>query len=474
MTSPRSMCSARHDPDDDRAELSAVGGELTRPVEIATGVTLTWDPAQPYHCVDVDVPDEARLREWSVAPVDTLPWLRLAATTVLDRLLYLPLDRSLLDAELAAAQLAAARTLSAGEPARERLVRKALVGARTAAGGVVAYLEGLSSDRRRLPSALVAGVDMLIRSYAELAAEVHEFDSTLDAVVEAGHGLASVECSTRPTSPAVVAPAVTEPTQRGVTQVDPRSIPARVLQFGPTCDTAEISVVPVREDAGPAVRIGVDAFFPTPTSDETVDVGVRLVDHRSGKIRGWGVLARPRSFGAATASDGTRPRFEGRVALPASLAAGDVRVDLFDVTEGKPPTRAEDCDLRRARRATLFLAGWRALVVDVRLWGVRAEPAARLREIVSRLTDDCADVADGPLWSGGPALSELTRLVEAGDRTLTSRVREASMPTGSPTHDGDSVDVVETVSGPGDLLTAEVAAAYDRSRPSLDADRRGQ
>jgi hypothetical protein len=441
---------------------SAAGGELESPAEVVPGVTVTWDPALPHRCVDVVVPKAGdRDPVAGLAEVDRLPWLRLAAVTVLDRLLYVPLDRSLLDAEVAAAQLAAAGTLSNAEPFRELLVRRALVSARAASHGVVANLERLAADDRRPPSILTKALATLARCYAALAGEVREFDASLAGVTDAWHRLDSIECTGSYGRRRVDPPAVAGPTRRGSAQIDPRSVPARVLRFGPTSDAAEISVDAVRGGAGPAVRVRVDAFSNVPSPDEAVDLGVRLIDRRSGKIRGYGVLGQP------PGEEGRR-HFEGLVSLPPSLSAPDVRVDLFGVTGAAAPAPAGSSELRRARRATLFLSDWRALVADVRLWGVRTAPAARLRAIVRRLAGDDADGADGPLWSGGPTRAQLLSLVELGDRALTGLLRGGRPRGGSiavPGDDGGAAAVVAAVSGPGDLLAAEVAAAYERSRP---------
>lgn len=448
---------------------SAAGGELESPAEVAPGVTVTWDPALPHRCVDVVVPKAGdRDPVAGLADVDRLPWLRLAAVTVLDRLLYVPLDRALLDAEVAAAQLAAAGTLSDAEPFRELLVRRALVGARAASPGVVANLERLAADDRRPPSVLTKALATLARCYAALSSEVREFDASLAVVTDAWHRLASIECTGSYGRRRVDPPAVAGPTRRGSAQIDPRSVPARVLRFGPTSDAAEISVDAVRGGAGPAVRVRVDAFSNVPSPDEMVDLGVRLIDRRSGKVRGYGVLGQPTEHRPATPAEDGRRQFEGLVSLPPSLSAPDVRVDLFGVTGAPAPAPAGSSELRRARRATLFLSDWRALVADVRLWGVRTAPAARLRAIVRRLAGDDADAADGPLWSGGPTRAHLMSLVELGDRALTGLLRARRPRGGSiaiPGDDGGAAAVVAAVSGPGDLLAAEVAAAYERSRP---------
>jgi hypothetical protein len=409
--------------------------DLERPVEVVPGITVGWDPVHPRRCGDVDLPDDAEVR--TRAGADHLPWLRLAAVTVLDRLLYLPLDRSLLDAELAAARLVAARTLDDDEPVRELLVRRALVGARSASRGVVAYLERLGDHGRRPPPVLTAALTPLIDCYAALAGEVRGLDAALGAVLGSWRRLCALERATTRGRATIAPPVTTVPAVGGAAQIDPRWVPARVLRFGPRPDTAEIGVDPVQTGTGPAVRVRVAAFSTATARDEVADVGVRLVDRGSGAVHGYGLLGRPADA-----------RFEGLVPLPTPLAVSDVRVEVFDVAGDPPPL--DGCDVTRVRRATLFLSDWRALAADVRLWGERVGPAARLGAIVRRLSDDHVDGADLDLWSCGPSNSRVARLVELDDRTLGARLRSGR-------------GVVAAASGPGDLLAAEVAAAYDRS-----------
>lgn len=418
-------------------------GELQHPVEVTPGVTVTWDPAHPHRCVDVTVDHgDAGAR---VQGVDRAQWLRLAAVAVLDHRLYLPLDRDLLDAELAAAQLAAARTLDAAEPAREVLTGRALVGARRASRGVVAQLERFVAEDRRPPPALGSSLSTLVRCYAALSGEVRGFDGALAGVTGMWRRLGTVDRSPL-RGRRVVPPTPVEPVHDGTAQIDPRSVPARVLRLGPTVDAAEIAVDPVRGEDGAAVRVRVDAF---PAASRG-DVGVRLVDRRSGEIRGYGVLGSPPG----------EHGYQGVVALPASLTAADVRVDVFG-TAADPPGPAACEELRRVRRATLFLSGWRALVADVRLWGVRAAPVERLRAMARQLADD----ADGPLWSRGPTPSHLRLLTELGDWALAGLVRRGSArPVTIAGDHGGAAAVLAAVAGPGDLLAAELAAAHERSR----------
>ncbi|MGH3613972.1 MAG: hypothetical protein ACRDRK_15555 [Pseudonocardia sp.] len=449
MTSRADCGGERHtsrDPQFAPSSVSTVHRGLAYPAEVAPEIFVRWDPLLPDRCIELILPDDTdpavRTR---AAALDRRPWLRLAAVTVLDRQLYLPLDRSLLDAEAAAARLDAARTLGDDNPVREVLIRKALVGARAASRGVIGRLEHLAAGGRRPPPALAAALDPVIRCYAVLSGEVRELDTALAGVGEAWHRLCTLGRAAVRGRGTIAPPATAAVAAGGTDQIDPRSVPARVLMFGPTPDSAEISVDPVHADAGAAVRVRVAAFSGT----EAVDVGVRLIDRRSGAVRGYGLLGQPVAL---------RPplHFEGLVSLPPSLPASHVRVELFDAA-GDPPV-ADGSELRRVRRAALFLSEWRALVADVRLWGLRAAPAIRLEATVRRLVDD---LADEPLWCGGPSRTHLLGLVELGDRTLTDQLR-----AGDAGESPDGGGIVRAVFGPGDLLAAEVAAAYDRARPT--------
>lgn len=451
MALPASTCGARLlclDPVAGRSRRSVNHGELEYRAVVAPEVTVTWDPADPRRCVDFVGPQGMHL-----ADVDRGPWLRLAGVIVLDQRLYLPLNRSLLDAEVAVAQLAAATTQTVADPIREFLTRKALFGARRASRGVVAYLRRFVADDRRPPPALAASVGMMARGYASLSEEVQGFDAELTAVTAAWRRVAAIERATERV-PTIVAPAAPPPRRPGVAQIDPRWVPARVLRLGPTEATAEIRVEPVVTRGGTALRISVDAFDDQPRHDLT-DLEVRVIGHRSGQLRGSGLL------GWQT----DEHQFACTVTLPDSVSVPDVQIDVFGAA-GPGNAATDHGELRRARRATLFLADWRALVADVRLWGMRAAPTTRMRAIVRRMSDEQSGI-DRPLWSGGPSRSNLECLAELGDRALTAMLRKAATSgrvTAIPGDDGGAAAVAASVSGPGSLVAAELAAAFERSR----------
>jgi hypothetical protein len=428
-------------------------GELEFDAEVAPGITVTWDPATPRQCVAVSVARTADTETTTSAGysavADRTPWLRLAAVTTFDHRLYLPLNRSLLDAEIASAQMAAARTLSRLEPVRDHLVDQALVRARRAARGVVHYLDRFVAAGRRPPAPLRTALEMLGESYTVLAEEVDDHDADLAAVAEAAHRLALVA----PPSGRVdadVEVAAAEPAPSGVAQIDPRLLPARVLRLGPDVDAAEIDVVLVELRGRPAVQVRVPSFGPLPRSVDVPDVGVRLMDRRTGHVHGLGMLGLAFDEG----------HFEGTLSLPGSVSADDVRVQLHDGSLPPPVTSMHGAELRRARRATLFLAGWRGLFADARLRGPGARPAARLQAVVRTLAAE----TEGALWAGGPSLAHLSRIAELGDRKLAVLLRSAGLvaPAEIAGDDGAAAAVVNCVAGPGDLLAAEMAAAYDR------------
>jgi hypothetical protein len=436
----------------ERSPARDVRGELEFDADVAPGVTVTWDPATPRHCVAFSVDTDVDVAAEPSAVADRAPWLRLAAVTMLDNRLHLPLNRSVLNAEIAAAQVGAARTLSPTEPVRDYLVDRAVVRARRAANGLVQYLDRLTAAGRRPPPALAASLEVVAGCYLALGAVVDDHDAALAAVTAAVDRLSSVTSAAVRAGRRSTAP---EPPPSGAAQVDPRLVPARVLRLGPTVDAAEIDVVPARLPDGPeALRVQVPAFDPLPDPVDLPDLGVRLIDRGSDRVHGYGLLHLLDRLGTRC--------FEGLVSLPDAVTADDVRVELYDAATAPPPAAGGEAELRRARRAALFLAGWRGLVADTRLSGIRAKPTARLRQVIRTLDRD-----DGPLWTGGPALSHLGRIAELGDRKLASLLR-AGARRAAPIDgdDGAAAAVIDSVGGPGDLLAAELAAAYDRAIPA--------
>ncbi|MDT0349534.1 hypothetical protein [Pseudonocardia charpentierae] len=429
-------------------------GELEFAAEVVPGVTVTWDPATPARCVALSIGNGSR----RAAPddhrdVDRTPWLRLAAVTMLDHRLYLPLNRALLNAEIAVAQVGAARTLARGEPTRRDLIDGALVRARSAAHELVAYLDRWTRLDQRAPAPLAASLAVLAQGLRAIAAEVDGYDSALAAAIEALDRLIS-GTPLRARGRRGAAPPPDAPS--GTARIDPRSVRARVLRLGPAADSAEIQVVPVRLADRAALRVRVPAFEPLPKAIDLPDLAVRLVHRRSGRIHGYGLLG---------LLDRVSDRcFEVVVCLTAAAGPRDVRVELHDAEREPPPVLTDNAELCRVRRATLFLAGWRALVADTRLWGANAAPTSRLQAVVGTL----APHGDEPLWSCGPSVSHLKRIAELGDRPLAAVLRGGKPVAAGAIagDDGGAAEVVNSVAGPGDLLAAELAAAYERAVPA--------
>jgi hypothetical protein len=441
------------------------GGELEYDAPVAPGVTVTWDPATPHHCVGFSVDHSDG--EVTTA-VNRVPWLRLAAVETLGHWLYLPLSRALLDAELAAAQVGAAWTLPPGTATRKDLTRKAFVHARRASQGVVHVLERFAGGTGRPPPALEASLATLVNCYTTLLNEVRrrddEPDAKLAAVPATWNLLRGLDGrATERRTPAARTASVPQP---GRAFIDPRQVPARILRLGSTADAAEIGVVTERWAGGCALRVRVPEFETEPSPQDVADVGIRLVDRRSGHVHGYGMLGR------RAAGRGGDRYLEGLVVLPDSVGAEDVRVDVYAIGErAAPPVDGEQ--LRRVRRATLFLSDWRALVADVRLWGADATPAARLRTIIRRLPRDGdrrhAGQDKEALWAGGPSRSDLRRLAALDDPALAAMLQPGAPAGSGPIIEDNAAGattILPMVSGPGELLAAELAAAYERSLPT--------
>jgi hypothetical protein len=450
-------------------------GELEFDAEVLPGMVITWDPAVPGSCVGfrsrIPGAETAQLRvallgttasvgdpvpEMTRPTIEADRWLRLAAVTTLDRQLQLSLNPALLAAEIAAAQFGAAGTLPPDGVVSEQLTGAALDLARRASDGVVRYVERLGLAGRRFPPALEAALARLVDCYGGLAKKVDEPDDELAAVVEAWQRMSLTE-GALPVAPQrrpVRGPA---PRPRvGVDVVDPRQVPARLLEIGSAVGAGEIAVTPTWVDGRSAVRVRIAAFRGGPAGRAVVDLRVRLVARRSGRTLAEGLLNGPvttpsRSFGVAC-----ERYYEAVVVLPDAVTARDVRVDVSDSARSPAPL----VEVRRARRAALFLAEWRALVADARI-GV-ATPATRIHEITRRLTSGSGQgPADAPLWGGGPSLAALQRLADLDDRALAVLLATGD---GVGTSVDDSIAAIAAmVRGPGELLAAELAAAHRRS-----------
>lgn len=389
---------------------------------------------------------------------------RLAVVDGLPRIVQLPLDQALIDAETAVAHFDVARGLSGDSPARGRLVRIALTTARRSSSGLTRYLERLVIDEHPPPGAIVTALRPIAHGFVALSREVGEPDVELSAVVEAWQRLTAVDGAGAPRPDFGPPPPDLHPDCGVRSGVDPRRVPARLFALASTGDGPEVRVEPVRWKGAPALRVRIAAFGGDPHREDSTDVRVRLLDRRTGEVRGCGLLGGlvsepPQDLDG----DGDR-YFEGTVLVPAGVDVQDVLVELDTPAHDRAETFADPAELVRARRATAFLSGWRALVADVRLRGRGAQPAERLRRLVQGLAAD--PVPHQPLWTAGPTPTHLLRLVALGDPPLVGLLdgvpneRATAIPGD---RDRGAAAVVRAVSGPGDLLAAELAAAYDRA-----------
>ena len=247
----------------------AVRGELEFDAKVASGVTVTWDPATPRRCVAVSV-GTARARRHQRAPdVDRTPWLRLAAVTMLDHRLYLPLNRALLDAEIAAAEVGAAADAGPGEPARPP--RRPSPGrARSAARELVGTSTG-GQDRPAPTRALAASLSGSPRVHGprRRSGRLRRCAGPGDRGLDRMAGGMPVTC-TRARRVSVA------PSRRRVRHRSTlRSVPARLLRLGPAADSAEIEATRrTWRIAGPArARTGVRAHFRSGSASRTSRCG---------------------------------------------------------------------------------------------------------------------------------------------------------------------------------------------------------
>jgi hypothetical protein len=429
--------------DDDE---NPVSGELEQEIEAAPEVLLRWDPFRPERLHVVDGLPESP----GTGAVDpgAQVWRRLAAVRALDRLLHLPLSRALLDADVAAAMVSVAETPRTPTKLRDALLDEALRAARGASPRLVRYLSQLAGAGDRPPPPLVAALRRLADAYQKLAKVCEDSDADLDAVIEvwgrletAGTAAAAARDGGQPvrTLRQLHAP--------GRDFLDPLLLPARVLGFSARADVPDVRLA---TGSAPArVTVVVEAFDDSPRLDDIAGMTVRVIDVDSRKVLSFHPLGGPVPAESSTPGGSGHPCFETTVDLPAGVSLSALR---FDVQDGGDARVASADELLRARRAFLFLTSWRALVADVRLDGPKADPAAHLRRIVdAALAGDRPSNADAPLWRGGPRVSQLRRLAGLTDEQLAAALSD------------DAADrILHTACGPGDLLTAELAAAHAR------------
>ncbi len=344
------------------------------------------------------------------------PWLRVATTDALDRWLELPLDQSLVDAERGIARGRAALTLPEGA-ARQAVIAEALLLARRASRGLAGYLARLSLLNQPPPVILLNALKQLVEGYDALIGEVTGPDRDLRRVVtrwatvgDGAPGGSPDRSSSQPldrkpgnhVEPVVLAE-IRDQSQRLANLVDLRQVRARVFAVMNDLETGEVSVVHTPEQDAQSVMVKVAAFGPvTASSGLGARMLVRLVDRGSGWARSEALLTLSREPQGPDSE--SRLVFSGTAVLNgASLE--DVRADVFDALSLVPPAAADDdVAMLSVRRAVLSLRELRQLIARARI----------------------------PSASGG-------RL------RLKRGIREAAQ---------------SGVSGPGELMVAELAAAH--------------
>lgn len=381
-----------------------------------------------------------------VDPVDSAPWMRVAIVGGLDRWLQLPLDQALVDAERGVAMARAARTLPADGATRALVITEALELARRASGGVVRQLRFLTRRAAVAPS-LSQALEGVVRGYDALLAEVDGgADSALLAVPRAWRRLVDA----LPDRPAVRARATARRRpgrgagERAGSRIDPRQVRARVVALSDDPSTAEIRLVDTSTSDGPVVTVRVPAFGRSVDRDVAPRLLVRLIDPRSAAAVGQSVL----TPAAAAGRRGARPYFEGMVRVEGPVS-GELRADVFDALSTVPPVGSEqDEELSQARRATIFLGGWRRLCARVELRNDRVDLAESLRTLSARVSAPAGTDPSRPLFAGGPSASDILRLTDLD-------VDEFRTAGGRPCPRG----LLRMAHGPGELLAAELAAA---------------
>jgi hypothetical protein len=358
---------------------------LQHGIRLTEGVTLVVDLVEPDRWMTLDVegstPETEDLllalvgpgtaaeigrRIRSEVPADALPewpllatareWQRLALVDAVDRWLQLPLVRALVGAERAFARQAAALTLGPGR-LRSAVVVDAVRLARAAALGVTEYLHGLRPEI--VPQPLVDGLSRLAQGYRDLSRELSEPDEQFDAVIDAwtqlqeGRGDHALPAQ----SPGPVDDGDDETKAGWTSLLDPRQVPARVVQLSPDPRRAEIRLHPAVLGGEPAVDVEIDAFpeaADDPMAEAVQRLLVRLVDGTSGHVRAEGLLTlEPRS--GQLPGDPKRHVFRSLLPLR-DLTAENTRADVFDALIEIPPAKSDtDPALLEARRLSAWL-----------------------------------------------------------------------------------------------------------------------
>ncbi len=427
-------------------------GEMQHEAEVAPGVFTSWDPFRP---------DDLRVLDGLPADiVDGRPgsealqaWTRLAALHALDLRLHLPLSTALLLAEASIAKNRARATLPPGSKLGKALDEESFRDARRASAGVTRYLRGLAQDSDPLPAPLARALAAVANGYLQLAAECDDVDADLTAVTAAWQALEPLGIGDVISELRTPATSGASGLTRAQYFLDPTIVPARVLAFSSRADVPDVQVAPGPDADSLVVRL--QAFDYDPRLDDIAGMDVRVIDGATREVLAFYPLAGP----TLVPSSGSRPLFETVVELPSDVPMAALCFDVQGLGSGYGRAAPAD-DVTRARRAFFFLAAWRALAADVRIGGAAARPAAQLRDIA-----DAASRGEGPLaadaalWRGGPSLVELEHLAALGDARLVALIGPRSRPSAE---DDTARGLLRMVSGQGDLLVAELAAAHAR------------
>lgn len=324
-----------------------------------------------------------RSEAFEPGPTSAAPWLRVAVVHGLDRWLHLPLEQSLVHAEIGIARLRAALSLPSDADVRDPMLDEALGWARRAATGVRKFLDDLAGQPRPLPPVLRRSLQGLADGYAQLLALVAEPDAELSGV---GESWRSARRSGQ-LDGEFVGPAKAWPpdhpmvaSDHAASMIDPRHVRARVLQLGARPDSPEIALSPTRANGEDAVRIEVPSFDRQVDPEIARRLMARLVDRRSGDPHSYAALAVRSNPPTAT-----RPSlFECTVPLRGS-ALVDLRAEVFDaVFRSQLAARSTESDVLTARRAVLSLRRTRSSAARAELAGGRPDQGPG-RPLVSEL-----------------------------------------------------------------------------------------
>jgi len=284
------------------------------------------------------------------------PWLRVAVIHALDRWLHLPLEQTLLQAELAVATLRAAVSLPPTAEVRDAVIDDALGWARRAAMGVAQAMRDLASQPAAIPLPLQRSFQALVDGFVSLRTRVSGPDAELSTVIDSWRvvldRLERGRADRRLDPPSVEQPHQPKRSRlaRAFSMIDPRHVRARVLQLGDQPELPEIvlSRAPATEED--AVQLQVQAYSRRVDPEIAQRLMARLVHRRSGDAVSFApltLLDRPRTRSRPPFFECTMPLFGARLE--------DVRADVFDALDHSQLAHDGGSDLLHVREAVLAL-----------------------------------------------------------------------------------------------------------------------